>query len=289
MVELQQTALVTGVSTGIGRAIARALIDAGWQVFGSVRKDSDGAAAHDALGENFTPLIFDVTDRKAIEQSAEIVRAALGGKTLNALVNNAGIAVGGPLRYLPPEELEHQLNVNLFGVLHVTQAFLPMLGADKSFHGTPGRIVNMSSVAGKIASPIMGPYAISKHALEAFSESLRRELMMHGIDVVMVAPGAVKTPIWAKADEINAEQYKDTEYYDIIVGMREAMQAYGESGLPPEDIGKLVLDIVTGKTRKTRHPVLRKKFLMWTLPNLLPRRMVDKMVAKRFGFPASAK
>ncbi len=285
----QQTALVTGVSTGIGRAIAQSLTDAGWRVFGSVRKTADGVTAKEALGANFSPLIFDVTDRGAVMKSAESVREALDGTTLNALVNNAGIAIGGPLRYLPPQELTQQLDVNLFGVLHVTQAFLPMLGADKSFDGPPGRIINMSSVAGKIASPMMGPYAISKHALEAFSESLRRELMMHGIDVIIVAPGAIKTPIWAKADELNAEQYKGTEYYDVVVGMRSFMQDYGASGLPAEDIGKLVLKIVSGKTRKTRYAVLRKKFSMWTLPNLLPKRLVDKFIAKRFGLPASPK
>lgn len=287
--EREPTALVTGVSTGIGRAIAQSLIDAGWRVFGSVRKTADADAAQEALGESFTPLIFDVTDRDAVMKEAESVREALDGMTLNALVNNAGIAVGGPLRYLPPQELAHQLDVNLFGALHVTQAFLPMLGADNSFQGPPGRIINMSSVAGKVASPIMGPYAISKHALEAFSESLRRELMMHGIDVIMVAPGAIKTPIWAKADELDAEQYKGTEYYDVVVGMRSVMQDYGASGLPAEDIGKLVLNIVSGKTRKTRYPVLREKFLRWTLPNLLPKRLVDKIIAKRFGLPTAPK
>ena len=281
----EQTALVTGVSTGIGRAIAKSLIDAGWRVFGSVRKEQDGAEAKSALGENFTPLIFDVTDRDAINAAAEIVREALEGKTLNALVNNAGIAVAGPLRYIPAEDLEHQLNVNLFGVLHVTQAFLPMLGADAAFTGAPGIIVNMSSVAGKIASPIMGPYAISKHALEAFSESLRREVAMHGVDVVIVGPGAVKTPIWAKADEMNVAPYEGTEYYDLMVAMRDVMQDYGESGLPAEEIGDLVVKIVTGKTRKTRHAVLKQKLAMWWLPNILPKRMVDKFIAKRFGFP----
>ena len=282
----QKSALVTGVSTGIGRAIAKSLIDDGWRVFGSVRKEADGAAARTDLGDNFTPVIFDVTDRDAVFNAAETVKDALKGETLDALVNNAGIAVGGPLRYLPPEEMQFQLDVNLFGVMHVTQAFLPMLGADPAFKGDKGIIVNMSSVAGKIASPIMGPYAVSKHALEALSESLRRELMMHGIDVVIVGPGAVKTPIWAKADEINAEQYKGTEYYDTLVNMRSAMQEYGDSGLPAEAIGDLVLKIVTRQTRKTRHAILNNKFLMYTLPRLLPKRMIDKMVLKRFGFPA---
>lgn len=284
----QPAAVVTGASTGIGRAIAKSLIDEGWRVFASVRKESDADKLRDALGAVLTPLIFDVTDEAGIARGADTVREALNGRTLNGLVNNAGIAVAGPLRYIALDELQHQLNVNLFGVLRVTQAFLPMLGADKSYDGEPGRIINMSSVAGKIASPIMGPYSMSKHALEAFSDSLRRELMMHGIDVAVIAPGAVKTPIWDKADDIDAEQYKGTEYYDVLVGMREKYKALGDEGLPPEDIGALARDILTGKARKTRYAVLRNKLMMWTLPRMMPKRMVDKIIAKRFGFPEKA-
>ena len=284
----QYSVVVTGASTGIGRAICDALIAEGWRVFGSVRKEEDAASLKGALGENFTPLIFDVTDADAIARGAETVRAALNGRTLNGLVNNAGIAVAGPLRYLPLENLEHQLNVNLFGVLRTTQAFVPMLGADKAFKGPRGRIINMSSVGGKIASPIMGPYSMSKHALEALSESLRRELLMHGIDVVIIAPGAIKTPIWDKADDIDAEQYKDTEYYEVLVGMREKYKNLGQSGLPPEDVGALARDILTGRKSKTRFAILKDKFLMWTLPRLLPTRMVDRIVTQRFGFPKTA-
>ncbi|MEM9618862.1 MAG: SDR family oxidoreductase [Pseudomonadota bacterium] len=283
-----QSAVVTGVSTGIGRAIAQSLVNDGWRVFGSVRKEKDAEAARAALGDNFTPLLFDVTDDEAIKAAASEVRNSLNGSTLNGLVNNAGIAVAGPLRYLPVDDLRHQMEVNLFGALRVTQAFLPMLGADKEFTGAPGRIVNMSSVAGKLASPIMGPYSMSKHALEAFTDALRRELMMHGIDVVSVGPGAIKTPIWDKADDIDAEQYRGTEYYDVLVGMREKYKELGDSGLPPEAIGDLVLNILNGRETKTRYAILRDKFLMWTLPRLLPKRMVDKVIVERFGFPKKA-
>ena len=284
----QNAAVVTGASTGIGRAVAQALVASGWRVFGSVRKEKDASALQGELGERFTPLIFDVTNNEAILKSAEIVREQLGGRTLGGLVNNAGVAVAGPLRYLALEELQHQMNVNLYGVLRVTQAFLPMLGADKSFTGAPGRIINMGSVAGKIASPIMGPYSMSKHALEALTDSLRRELMMHGVDVVLIGPGAVKTPIWDKADDIDAEQYKDTEYYDVLVGMREKYKTVGQEGLAPEAIGALARDILEGKARKTRYAVVRNRFLMWTLPRLMPRHMVDRIIARRFGFPEKA-
>lgn len=279
----QKSAVVTGVSSGIGRAIAKSLINAGWKVYGSVRKESDAADAAAALGPGFTPLIFDVTDAAAIRREAAKVDAALGGRTLDALVNNAGVAVAGPVGYLDLDDLKRQMDVNVYGPIRVTQAFLKMLGADHSRQGAPGRIVNMSSVAGKVASPFMSPYAMSKHALEAMSESLRRELIVHGIDVVVIGPGAIRTPIWAKADDFNIERYRDTEYFDDLSRMKEMMQAFGDSGLEAEDVGTLTLRILTDERPKTRYAILRNKFAMWTLPSLLPKRMVDKAIAKRFG------
>ena len=281
----QKSAVVTGASTGIGRAITKTLIDNGWRVFGSVRKEEDAASLKQEFGEAATPLKFDVTDPDAIAEAANEVRAALKGQTLNALVNNAGVALGGPLLYIDPAVVRRQLEINVFGPLFVTQAFGQLLGADRSLNGSPGRVINMSSIAGKIASPILGPYAMSKHALEAFSESLRRELLIHGIDVVVVGPGAIQTPIWAKADEIDAEDYKGTEYYDLMMSMRTQFQEVGAAGLPPEDVGALVHNILVAEKPKTRYAILRNKFLMWTLPRLLPKRRLDRIVAKRFGIP----
>lgn len=283
MSEPQKTAVVTGVSTGIGRAIAKALIDAGWKVFGSVRKEKDAAEASAALGANFTPLLFDVTDNAAIRREAEKVDAALGGRTLDALINNAGVAVAGPVAYLDLDDLQRQIDINVYGPIRVTQAFLKMLGADHSRKGAPGRIINMSSVAGKLASPFMSPYAMSKHALEALSDSLRRELVIHGIDVIAIGPGAIRTPIWAKADELDVDRYKNTEYFDDLLRLKNAMQQFGDSGLEAEDVGALALHILTTAKPKTRYAILKNKFAMWTLPNLMPKRLVDKAVAKRFG------
>ncbi|MGE0183389.1 MAG: SDR family oxidoreductase [Parvularculaceae bacterium] len=283
MSESQKTAVVTGVSTGIGRAIAKTLIDAGWRVFGSVRKEQDAAEAANALGANFTPLFFDVTDEAAINREAAKVDAALGGATLDALINNAGVAVAGPLRYLDLDDLKRQIDINVYGPIRVTQAFLSMLGADHSRRGAPGRIINMSSVAGKMASPFMGPYAMSKHALEAMSESLRRELIRHGIDVIIIGPGAIRTPIWSKADDLDVDRYRNTEYADDLSRMRGMMQGFGDQGLEAEEVGKLALHILTSEKPKTRYPILKNKFAMWTLPNLLPKRMVDKAILKRLG------
>ncbi|MFZ9965946.1 MAG: SDR family oxidoreductase [Steroidobacteraceae bacterium] len=275
--------LITGVSTGIGRACAEALLAAGWQVFGSVRRQADAEAASAALGEGFTPLVFDVTDAAAIAAAAGAVGEALGGRTLQGLVNNAGIAVAGPAAHIPLDEVRHQFEVNVIGQMAVLQAFLPMMGMDPRWQGAPGRVINMSSVSGRIASPFMSPYAMSKHALEALSESLRRELMPYGIDVVIVGPGSIQTPIWAKADDINAEQYAHTGYLEHLKGMRSRMQAFGNAGLPAEDVGVLVRRILESRRPRTRYPILRNRFLMWTLPGLLPRRVVDRILARRFG------
>lgn len=280
----QKSAVITGASTGIGHAITKKLNDEGWRVFGSVRKEEDAARLRDEFGDNFTPLLFDVTEPESIRIAAQSVRRALNGRTLNGLINNAGVALGGPLLYLDPNILRRQIDINIMGPFNVTQAFGPLLGADKKLQGEPGRIVNMSSVAGKVAAPILGPYAISKHGLEAFSESLRRELMVHGIDVIIIGPGAVKTPIWAKADEISAEDYHGTEYYDILNKMRDKYQETGDQGLPAEDVGILAHKILTVSKPKTRYAILNSKFTNWTLPRILPRRIVDKAIAKRFGF-----
>lgn len=283
-----KSAVVTGVSTGIGRAIAKSLTAAGWRVFGSVRKEKDANEAAAALGANFTPLLFDVTDDAAIARGAAQVKDALKGEALGALVNNAGIAVGGPVAYLNMDDLKRQFDINVYGPVRAVKAFAPLLGADRAMKGPPGRIVNMSSVAGKIASPFMSPYAMSKHALEAMSESLRREMSLHGIDVVIVGPGAIRTPIWAKADDIDFEQYRNTEYFSLLESMKGMMQSFGEQGLEAEDVGALVLEILTAPKPKTRYAILKNKFSMWTLPNILPKRMVDGFVAKRFGLKPRA-
>lgn len=191
-----KSVVITGVSTGIGRATATVLAGQGFHIFGSVRKAQDAQPLQVALGERFTPLLFDVTDEAAVYAAAKTVREKLGGQTLAGLVNNAGIAVGGPLTHLPIADYRKQIEVNLVGPMIVTQAFLPLLGTDKALQGVRGRIVNLTSVGGKIAAPFVGPYSASKFGLEGLSESLRRELMFYGIDVIMVAPRSRQSPTY---------------------------------------------------------------------------------------------
>src|SRR6185436_12449117 len=209
-----RSVVVTGVSTGIGWGILKVLTQKGFRVFGSVRKTEDAERLSKEFGENYVPLIFDVTDEPAVQAAAKQVREQLHGETLFGLVNNAGIAIAAPLIHVPTDDFRHQLEVNLVSVLIVTKAFVPLLGSDRSQRGAPGRIVNISSVGGKNGGPFLGPYSASKHGLEGFSESLRRELMLYGIDVIIIGPGSVATPIWDKGEKTDLSQYENTDYLE---------------------------------------------------------------------------
>src|SRR6266542_1762579 len=275
-----QSIVVTGVSTGIGWGITKVLIQHGFRVFGSVRKMQDAERLAKEFGEAFVPLLFDVTDEAAVLAAAGQVREQLKGETLFGLVNNAGIAVPGPLMYLSSDDFRHQLEVNLVSVLIVTKAFLPLLGSDRSLRGKPGRIINISSVGGKAGGPFLGAYAASKHGLEGLSESLRRELMLYGIDVIIIGPGAVATPIWDKAEQIDTSIYAGTDYGEVFQRFGEYFVSEGRKGYPPERIGEAILHALTAPKPHVRYAVVPQRFRNWTLPRLLPRRRVDRIIAR---------
>jgi len=277
-----KSVVVTGSSTGIGWGIAKVLIGKGFRVFGSVRKAEDGERVRKEFGPNFVPLYFDVTDPVAVARGADQVAASLGGEMLFGLVNNAGIAVAGPLLYVKIDEFRHQIEVNLTGQLIVTQAFAPLLGADRSRHGEPGRIVMISSVGGKNASPFVGPYNASKFALEGLSESLRRELMLFGIDVIIVAPGSVATPIWDKAEKLDLAQYDNTPYMKPLATVKDFMLGLGRKGYPPEKLGEAVANALSTAKPKTRYQVSPQPVLDF-LQVALPKRLVDRVVARQVG------
>lgn len=278
----RRSVVITGVSTGIGRAAAEVLAAKGFHVFGSVRREADTADLKATLADAFTPLTFDVTDAGAVQAAAAKVEAALGGATLAGLVNNAGIAVAGPLLYLPVDEFRQQLEVNLTGVVIATQAFAPLLGAGAPARRDPGRIVNISSVGGRTANPFMAPYNVSKFGLEGLSESLRRELLPFGVDVVVVAPGAVATPIWDKADQVDVSRYANTPYAAALERIRAYMQQLGLSGLPPERIGQVIHHALTAPKPKVRYAVAPDMFQVW-MGEHLPKRLLDGIVGKRLG------
>jgi NAD(P)-dependent dehydrogenase (short-subunit alcohol dehydrogenase family) len=279
-----QSIVVTGVSTGIGWGITKVLIQRGFRVFGSVRKTQDAERLSKEFGERFIHLLFDVTDESAVQIAAQSVREQLKGETLFGLVNNAGIAAPGPLIHLPTEEFRHQLEVNLVSVLIVTKAFAPLLGVDRSLQGRPGRIINISSVSGKSAYPFVGAYAASKHGLEGFSETLRRELLLYGIDVIVVGPGPIATPIWDKAEQADLSLYADTDYVESARRAQEYMIRNGRSGLPSEKVGEVVWHALTTRNPRVRYAVVGRDFLQRFVMTLLPKRLIDRIVAKSLGF-----
>ena len=275
--------LITGVSTGIGYSATKNLIDAGYIIFGSVRKQEDADRLLSDFGDKFIPLIFDVTDEDAITKAVEIVKSKLDGKLLAALINNSGIALGGPLQHLPTDIFRKQFEVNLFGVVSVTRSFLPLLGAYKGSK-EKGKIVMISSVSGKRSYPFVSPYTASKHALEALSDSLRREMMLYGIDVVIIEPGPIKTPIWDKAPSVKENPFLGTDYEPALRKFYGQMVTKGKmEGLHVDKVGKLISKVIRIKNPKTRYVITGRKWLDYILPGILPDRWIDKLFAKFLG------
>ena len=277
-----KSVVITGASTGIGWATAKLLIERGFRVFGSVRKQADADRLRGEFGANFTPLLFDVTNEAAVLAAAREVRAALGGETLFGLVNNAGIAVAGPVLELAADEFRRQMDVNIIGPIISTQAFGPLLGSDPSLKGPRGRIVMISSVAGKNGNPLMSAYSASKFAIEGLSESLRREMMLFGIDVIIIAPGAVKTPIWSKAEEVDISAYRNSPFFPALERIRKFMLQLGETGLPAEKIAERIAEALTSASPKVRYQITPDP-IRHLMTAVLPKRMVDKIIAKRLG------
>ncbi len=277
-----RSVVITGTSTGIGWGTTKVLIANGFRVFGSVRKTSDAERLAAEFGDRFVPILFDVSDEAAVNAAAADVGKVLGGERLFGLVNNAGVGVAGPLLELPTEEFRRQIEVNLVGVVIVTKAFAPLLGTDLQLKGQPGRIVNISSVGGRVGIPFGAPYNASKFALEGLSESLRRELLLFGIDVIVIGPGSVATPIWDKAQRIDLTPYHNTPYALPLEHFRAEALAEAKRGLPPERIGEAVLHVLTAARPKVRYAVSPQPVQDWMIRNL-PKRLVDRLIGKRLG------
>ena len=249
--KLSSTAVITGVSTGIGYETARSLAGKGFHVFGSVRRAVDADRLKAELGDQFTPLQFDLRDAQAIRTAANLVRSSLRGQRLGALVNNASIAVGGPLALQPIDEIRQQFEVNVIGTIAVTQAFIPLLGSDPSLDGNPGRIVNISSIGGRIGFPMMAAYAGTKFAIEGISESLRRELLVYGIDVIVIAPHSTNTPFLDKAEAQDFSIYDNTPYEKPGKLVLDFSVRDGRKGYHPRQIAEVIYKAITVK--KPRH------------------------------------
>ncbi len=275
--------VVTGASTGIGYSLAKIYSQAGYRVFASVRKQADATRLQAELGENIYPLIFDVTDVEAVQAGAEEVKRVLQGEGLNLLVNNAGIATAGPMMLQPLDDIRFQFEVNVIAQIGVTQAFLPMLGAVKNPGFKPGRILMISSVGGKIAAPFMGAYSGSKHALEGMSESMRRELQLYEIDVILICPGAIKTPIWDKPSATDMSALYGTDYEPSARKFQQYVLKSGREGLDADWLAGKILKLSEKKKPKARYTYAPKKFRGFILPRLLPVRVVDRAIRKNLG------
>jgi NAD(P)-dependent dehydrogenase (short-subunit alcohol dehydrogenase family) len=247
--------VITGASSGIGEACALRFHELGWRVFAGVRRDGDGRSLVERTSPRVTPIELDVTRQETIDAARALVEAAVGEGGLQGLVNNAGIGVGGPVEGLDLGALRHQFEVNLFGQVAVSQAFLPLLRAGR------GRIANMSSMAGRVSQPFFAPYCASKHALEAFTDSMREELAPWGIHVAAIEPGVITTPIWGKAEEQAGEGRRNAspqivELYgkatDRLIRVLDEIPA---RGIPPARVADAVEHALTAARPRTRYPV----------------------------------
>ena len=272
------TVLVTGASTGIGEATALHLRELGFQPVAGVRRDED-AERLAALGMRTVRL--DVTDPDQIGA----MRAELGASPLAGLVNNAGIAVAGPLEFLPIDRLRSQLEINLIGQVAVTQALVPALRAGR------GRVINVSSIGGRMALPLMGAYSMSKFGLEAFSDSLRRELRPHGVNVVVIEPGGVKTPIWQKGNELIDRLMADMPaeelerlYGRVIAALRrETVRIEQKRGMPARDVAEVIGRALTLRRPRARYVVGRDAKARAVMARVVPDRVMDRLIARALG------
>jgi NAD(P)-dependent dehydrogenase (short-subunit alcohol dehydrogenase family) len=287
-------ALITGASTGIGRATALRLIDGGWTVLAGVRDPAAGEslvaaadASSGAAGSARTlPLALEVTDPAQVAAARERVDAlvaagvcARGG--LDALVNNAGIGVGGPLELVSAEDMQRQFDVNVLAQVSVTQALLPALRRAR------GRIVFVSSVGGRVAMAFSAPYAASKHAIEAIADALRVELHSSGVQVALVEPGSVATPIWdkgrAEAERVRIPEELQGVYGDVPAAVAKALEKIAQRGIPPEHVAATIEGALSARRMKSRYVVGRDARVMLAAKRLLPDRAFDAVVRRGLG------
>ena len=277
----KKSILITGVSSGIGHGTLSYFVKKGFHVYGSVRNSKDANKLKKIFRENFTPLIFDVTKEAQVKKAASIVKKDLKNSNLLALVNNAGVAISGPILLQKVKDFEKQININLNGAFRVLKFFAPLCGAEKNNNSKKGVIFNISSISGKIGMPGVGAYTASKFGLEGLSHSLRRELIRYGVDVVIIGPGPIKSEIFDKIDKKFLETLKKSDYAKVAKNIPKRMKNAKKIAFPAEEVGKLIFNALHDPNRKTRYTITPNKLMYWTLPMLITDRMLDKMVTNR--------
>ena len=275
-------ALITGASTGIGRASALRLVGAGWTVLAGVRDPVAGEALTAAASGpgQLTPLALDVTDAEEVQAAATLVDEQ-GPGGLDALVNNAGTGIGGPLELLSTDEVRRQFEVNVFGQIAVTNALLPALRRAR------GRIVFVSSIGGRVAMAFTAPYAASKHAIEAIGDTLRVELHGSGVQVTLIEPGSVATPIWdksrAEADRITIPPELSEQYGHVPAAMDKVLRDTARRGVPPEEVAATIERALLAARMRSRYVVGRDARVMLTVRRLLPDHVFDRLARRVLG------
>lgn len=275
---LTNTIVVTGSSSGIGKACALQLDKLGFRVFAGVRRETDGDALRRESSATLTPILLDITDAASITSAVDIVTAAIGEIGLAGIINNAGIAVAGPLEFLPISEVRQQFEVNVIGQIAVTQAFLPLLRQGQ------GRIINIGSLGGRISMPFTGPYNASKFAMEALTDALRLELRPWRIPVIIIEPGFIATPIWEKSNEAantmltHFPPQTDHLYGAIIPIVREKYFHAGRAGTSAEEIAKVIIQALTAARPKTRYLAGRGARLGTSVLARLPDKLRDALI-----------
>ena len=269
--------VTTGVSSGIGRASLDLLHEKGYHIFGSVRNQADADKLSKIYPDRFTPLLFDVQNHDEVVRASKVVFEHC--ETLAGLINNAGIAIPGPLEHLSEQQFEKQLDVNVKSIRRITNLFLPLLGAKLNASKPPGRIINISSVSGLFNSPYNGAYSISKHALESMTDIYRRELRRYGIKVIAIEPGPIKTEIWKK--NLNKmDEFKDSDYYEVLQKADKIIENAKRNALPVENVSRLVAKCLTVSRPKTRYIVHKNKFAFRLMAYYLPDKITDWLVHK---------
>ena len=270
--------VITGASTGIGAACALHLDQLGFTVFAGVRKPEDGESLQKASSDRLVPLELDVTDLTTIQKSHAVVLEATRARGLYGLINNAGIAVVGPLEAVPISDLRRQLEVNVIGQVAVIQAFLPLVRQAR------GRIVNMGSIAGLSTMPLMGPYSASKFALEAMTDALRLEVQQWGIHVSIIEPGAIATPIWNKSAieaverETAIEAELRTLYKPLVAAVRKVVGEASKRAISPDAVAKVVEEALIAPTPRTRYLVGTDAKFRALMVRLLSDRISDRIL-----------
>jgi NAD(P)-dependent dehydrogenase (short-subunit alcohol dehydrogenase family) len=274
-----RSVLITGASTGIGRASALRLDAAGWRVFAGIRAEADAEALRAAGSERLVPLIVDVTDAGQIAAAAARIAEETG---LDGLVNNAGVAVPSPLETIPIEDFRRQIEVNLTGHVAVTQALLPAI------RRVGGRVVFISSIGGRIAFPLTGAYHAAKFGIEAVGDAFRQELRPWGISVSIVEPGSIDTPIWSRgettADEIGSRSpQREALYGKAIESYRKVIKETAERGIPPEKVARVVEHALSARRPRSRYLVGIDAKVQARVRPLIPTPAWDRLVSRMMG------